>query len=73
MVQEAEILVPQISPTQVWALITVEHQRQVIRLLTQLAVQVIAAQVPDQRSACSAKERLYAYPSTSIQDPPRPS
>ena len=69
MAPEADVRAAGVSPRHVWALLPLECQQQIVDLLAQLAVHVIAAQPRYQRADVRAKEQLHAHPSRSNQDP----
>ena len=69
MVPEPQLVTQPILPTQVWALMPLERQQHVLRLLAHLAVHLITAQAPCRRSAIVAKERSNDHPFNSHQDP----
>ena len=69
MAPESDVLPSGVSPRQVWALIPLECQQQIVHLLAQLAVQVIAAQPLYQRADVCAKEQVHAHSASSDQDP----
>jgi hypothetical protein len=69
MLSEPTMVTQPITPTQVWALIPLERQQHVVRLLAHLAVHIVTAQTSCQRSDVVVKERDNAHPSNSKQDP----
>ena len=67
MTSRSDALPAHIAPTQVWALIPIECQQQIVQLLARLAMHVIATHPPCQRLDVIVKERVDAHPSSSRQ------
>jgi isopropylmalate/homocitrate/citramalate synthase len=64
---------PQIAPAHVWARVTAEQQHQIVRLLAQLAVHVIEAEVPSPSGLGHRKEVADGCSSSSVQNSARSS
>jgi len=64
MSDQSPAIAPPMSPAQVWARLTADHRARVIRLMAQLAFNLVAAQ-PDS----PIKESDYVIPTQHAQNP----
>jgi hypothetical protein len=56
----------QVPPAQVWSALSVDVRTRVVALLAQLALYIVVARLPDERTG---KEASHAWPTSSDQSP----
>ncbi len=62
-----------VTPIQVWASVPYDLQQRTIRLIAQLAMHLVAAQVTSEMDKHPDQEVVYAVPPGAIQDSARSS